>query len=264
MKIFKKKFAFTLAEILITISIVGVLAAMTIPTLNNRVGDQENIARFKAMYARLSAALDTVQVEKIYQCYRVETDENLRKKYFNRIPANSELHETASGCYNEIKDGKDNSIILGINGLIPDMMKLMGATRWINFAEISGDKDFNNTELGKYRTVVIQAGINPARIYILKDGAFFMIKGRPRFTNIIFTPEAHSFYIDTNGAKKPNMIGKDIFHMSFYLSDANIIERSNGLTRVTPRQIDIYPYELLVGDDDPQMKLFKKVIGVER
>ena len=46
MKIFNKKNAFTLAEVLITIGLIGVLAAMTIPTLNNRVGDQENIARF--------------------------------------------------------------------------------------------------------------------------------------------------------------------------------------------------------------------------
>ena len=264
MKIFNKKFAFTLAEVLITIGIVGTLAALTIPTLNNRVGDQENIARFRAMYSRLSSALDTVQVEKIYKCYNVTINDTLRKEYFTRIPANLELRPTFDGCYTENRDENDNSIILGIEGLIPDMMKLMGGTRWVNFDEISGEDGFNDTELGKYRTAVIQAGVNPARIYILKDGTFFIVKGRPTFTNIIFIPEAYSFYIDTNGAKKPNMLGKDIFYMSFYLSDANIRERSDGMTYVTPRQIDIYPYNLLAGDDDPQIKLFKKAIGAEK
>ena len=263
MKIFNKKFAFTLAELLITIGIVGALAAMTIPTLNNRVGDQENIARFKAMYSRLSSALDTVQVEKVYSCYKVPTEENLRKQYFNRIPVNGELHANSSGCYTEITDERDNSIILGINGLIPDMMKVMGSSKWINFHEIAGG-DFHDTELGKYRTTLIQAGVRPARIYILKDGTFFMVIGRPRFTNIVDITQAYSFYIDTNGAKRPNMLGKDIFYMSFYLSDANISERSDGITYVTPRHIDIYPFDLLAGDDDPQVKLFKKAIGAER
>ena len=48
----KKKKAFTLAEVLITLSIIGVIAAMTIPTLV--LNYQRNITetRIKAFYSK--------------------------------------------------------------------------------------------------------------------------------------------------------------------------------------------------------------------
>ena len=41
------KKAFTLAEVLITLTIIGVVAMMTIPTLNNHVGDADKVAKVK-------------------------------------------------------------------------------------------------------------------------------------------------------------------------------------------------------------------------
>ena len=49
----KKRKAFTLAEVLITLGIIGVVAAMTIPTLMNSTDDQQNkVAYKKAMSIR--------------------------------------------------------------------------------------------------------------------------------------------------------------------------------------------------------------------
>ena len=55
-KTFKQK-AFTLAETLITLSIIGVVAAMTVPTLMTKYKEQEAITRLKKGYSNLANAL---------------------------------------------------------------------------------------------------------------------------------------------------------------------------------------------------------------
>ena len=49
-----KQNAFTLAEVLITIGIIGVVAAMTLPSLNQRLKDQKNISTLKKRLEDLS------------------------------------------------------------------------------------------------------------------------------------------------------------------------------------------------------------------
>lgn len=49
--------AFTLAEVLITLGIIGVVAAMTLPSLVNRIHNKDLEARFKRAYSILSQAL---------------------------------------------------------------------------------------------------------------------------------------------------------------------------------------------------------------
>ena len=41
------KNAFTLAEVLVTLGIIGVVAALTIPSLTNKVPDQKHMAALK-------------------------------------------------------------------------------------------------------------------------------------------------------------------------------------------------------------------------
>ena len=43
------KKAFTLSEVLITLTIIGVVAALTIPSLNNHVGEADKIAKIKKL-----------------------------------------------------------------------------------------------------------------------------------------------------------------------------------------------------------------------
>ena len=45
---------FTLAEVLITLVIIGVIASMTIPTLMNKTNKQEYVSRLKKAYSTLS------------------------------------------------------------------------------------------------------------------------------------------------------------------------------------------------------------------
>lgn len=51
-----KKYAFTLAEVLITLAIIGIVAAMTLPTLMNRIQDQQYKTAYKKAYSAMSQA----------------------------------------------------------------------------------------------------------------------------------------------------------------------------------------------------------------
>ena len=53
----KKKFAFTLAEVLITLTIIGVIAALTIPNLMKKYEEQQILAGIKAAYSILQNAI---------------------------------------------------------------------------------------------------------------------------------------------------------------------------------------------------------------
>lgn len=57
----QRKKAFTLAEVLITIAIIGIVAAITIPALMNNTNDKELIAAFKKTYSTLSQVAQQVK-----------------------------------------------------------------------------------------------------------------------------------------------------------------------------------------------------------
>ena len=52
-----RKFGFTLAEVLITLGIIGVVAALTVPTLIAKYKEKENVAKLKKVYSTLSQAM---------------------------------------------------------------------------------------------------------------------------------------------------------------------------------------------------------------
>lgn len=53
----KDKAGFTLAEVLITLGIIGVISAMTIPSLQQRIYERQTIARLRTTYSILTQAL---------------------------------------------------------------------------------------------------------------------------------------------------------------------------------------------------------------
>ncbi len=62
-KILAKKFiAFTLAETLIVMGVIGIVAALTIPNLNGKTNDVEKVAKLRKVYANLSEAYERATV----------------------------------------------------------------------------------------------------------------------------------------------------------------------------------------------------------
>ena len=58
---FRKAFAFTLAETLIVMGIIGVVAALTIPNLNSSTADKEKVAKLQKIYSNLNDAVGRAQ-----------------------------------------------------------------------------------------------------------------------------------------------------------------------------------------------------------
>lgn len=63
----KRVMAFTLAETLIVMGIIGVVAALTLPNLNSSTGEKEKIAKVKKIYQELTDALG--RAEAVYGPY---------------------------------------------------------------------------------------------------------------------------------------------------------------------------------------------------
>ena len=59
----RKKFGFTLAEVLITLGVIGVVAAMTMPTLIKHYQQHETVNRIKQTYSILSNAVRMSETE---------------------------------------------------------------------------------------------------------------------------------------------------------------------------------------------------------
>ncbi len=58
-----KKCAFTLAEVLITLGIIGVVAALTIPTLMQKMDERETVSKVKKAFSTISNAVKMATVE---------------------------------------------------------------------------------------------------------------------------------------------------------------------------------------------------------
>ncbi len=81
----KKILAFTLAETLIVMGIIGVVAALTIPNLNSSTNNQEKVTKVKKIYAELNEAHNrATAVYGPLETWCVSGN-SCRKRYFDRI-----------------------------------------------------------------------------------------------------------------------------------------------------------------------------------
>ena len=78
----KNLFAFTLAETLIVMGIIGVVAALTLPNLNSSTGEKEKVAKLQKIYSNLQDAFG--RAESVYgpvdEWFLNESDETKRNK----------------------------------------------------------------------------------------------------------------------------------------------------------------------------------------
>ena len=82
-----KFLAFTLAETLVVMEIIGVVAALTIPNLNQSTGDREKVAKVKKIYANLNDAFGraTAVYGPVYEWIQSEDAQEMSIKYAERF-----------------------------------------------------------------------------------------------------------------------------------------------------------------------------------
>lgn len=184
------KSGFTLAEVLITLGIIGVVAAMVIPTLMNSTQSKETITSLKKVYSTLSNAYTLAQQE-------------------NGSPDNWDLtnHPENLVGYMAPYLNITKNCGLGGGGCFPSGTNYRGldGSTWTDFD--------SNSSLYKFQ---------------LADGTTFtgnVLSGTCSMDGGTST-QLHNnvcggFDVDINGFKKPNQGGKDTF--AFYVTKTGII-----------------------------------------
>ena len=180
-----KKKAMTLAEILITLGIIGVVAAFTIPTLMNKTQDAELKTAFKKAYSVVNQAYQLATLENGGGFGPVTQSTPQSWVKYNALK--SQLKVVQDCPYNANAKGKC----------------------WSNSGV--GLKDWQVTSCGAASNNIYQ---NNNASFVTADGMFWMLYTYSSTTgwDIIF--------VDVNGDKKPNDWGKDAF--MFYMNDSNI------------------------------------------
>ena len=110
---FKKSLAFTLAETLIVMGIIGVVAALTIPNLNSSTADKEKIAKIKKIYQNLEDAQGrAVATYGPLETWFIsdKTKKDASNRYSDRImdflKVSKDCNQSVSGCFQN-KNYKD-------------------------------------------------------------------------------------------------------------------------------------------------------------
>ena len=190
------KKAFTLSEVLITLVVIGIVAAITMPTLHANYVEKERIAKIKKTYSTLNQAMIRVRATGADMMFE-EIDGNSQKikewydEYMGPFLITTKVCHQKAGCWNE------------------------GDTYWLN-----GSKhNWNRTGVGVGSDIITA---------VLNDGTFINIDGFSiSDMNTIFGIDAEGkagfvAYFDINGMRKPNTIGKDIF-VAVYAADIGFV-----------------------------------------
>lgn len=185
-----KKAGFTLAELLITFVVVGIIAVMTIPLLITRTNEQETVVTVKKAYSILSQAYEKIITDESTIVpselgnNETEATENFGKIFAKHLNVIQNCGTSAnSKCFAN------------------ETYKYLNGSEWGNLSSFTEYKLRLNDGMSLYFHVY-----NTYNSW----GESPMLKNAYGFINI-----------DTNGDKKPNTLGKDVF--TFYITKDLIV-----------------------------------------
>ena len=201
-----KKVAFTLAEILITLGIIGIVAALTIPTLISKYQEKVLENQFKKSYAILNQALLSAQSQFGYlpKCYYPWEGGNLAEM--------SDCRQLTANFLASLKITKTCKDHAYENGCIPEYRGVDDILK----EQHKDDEDYDEDYWQDYAT--INCGgfntdkiLNNKTVYNLADGTILFF-----FSNNSCVITA----MDINGMKGPNKWGYDLYALTIR-SDGN-------------------------------------------
>ncbi len=219
---------FTMAEILLSLTIIGVVAAITLPSLTGNINERTWNRQRKALYARMSQAIALMSALNGYGT--LTEDEN--KSITADTAAETFVTEGLSKvlkinniCDSEhLEDCGINSKMTTLGGLIIDFPLTM--TELNSEMTISASGTINNTSMIDTKSAAFETQngesivvyYNPNCIGNLSENAWGGSEGV-----YIQNRVCANFIYDLNGNKGPNTVGKDIgFMTTMYPSDVAI------------------------------------------
>ncbi len=176
---------FTLAEVLITLGIIGVVAAMTLPVLIHKLNDRANVSGMKKAYSILSQATLSVAAENPIDSWNMQTAD---------IEGTKDVFELYKPYFKVVKDCGCGKRALGCWS--PSATKaLNGKTYFYGHPNGIGDT---------YCAARLADGINIS-FDTWTASSLGVKESNEDDTDVYF------FYVDVNGDKSPNTLGLDVF-----------------------------------------------------
>ena len=228
----RNEIAFTMAEILISLTIIGIIAAITLPSLRDNINEKAWATQKKALYSRMSQALAMMTS---LNGYGVD-------------PAN-DANTTANAAHTFITDGL--SKVLEINNICTnDKLSDCGiVSKYKNTGGVKNEfpttmQTLNSLLAGRHRPSTVDIGYSllatNAAAFETKNGESIAVFYQPncRYGDsgdipingsnaVVHYAAPHmcaNFIFDLNGKKGPNTAGKDIgFITVFYPSDSQVV-----------------------------------------
>lgn len=181
---FRSNKGFTLSETLITLGIIGVVSAITIPSLVNNIQDKHFKALWKKTFAQISSAYENAFAENPIN-HPLTGPDTIVKPYSTEI-----YYQILSRL------SEDYCVVDGTQGKIC-------ANGFGNRENVSPDcKSFNPNEDKKW---CMYAG----------GGGYAQLNSGVRIYAQSYIWTHPSFLVDVNGTKGPNIVGRDMFIVLF-------------------------------------------------
>lgn len=177
------KKGFTLAEVLITLGIIGVIAALTLPNLVAKYKHQEAVAQLKKIYSEMSQAMLLAFPENDFSS-------------------------------NDIVDGSSTALANWFNSTLGKQFNIIKMCVDESGCWNDGAKSMNGSAIPYDRGNI---GIGYGIIIFDTNSGYFVNLDvySPNDVKNIFgvntESDAIAFFVDVNGSKQPNTIGKDIY-----------------------------------------------------
>ena len=224
-----KKCAFTMAEILLSLTIIGVVAAITLPSLTGNINERTWNTQRKALYARFSQAIALMPALNGYGTLRETTDssgstsiEDTAAETFvtnglakvlkiNNICDNEHLEDC--GITNSLTNAVGSKISTPVK--VSDLFTLNTSVGFVDNAGNNVSYSHLDTKAAAFETA---NGESILAFYNPTCSGFEVAAG-----GSIWVPDkvCANFIYDLNGNKGPNTFGKDIgLITAFYPTDS--------------------------------------------
>ena len=226
-----RRIAFTMAEILLSLTIIGVVAAITLPSLTGNINERTWNTQRKALYARFSQAIALMPALNGYGTLTEDESGNVIEDTAAETFVTNGLSKVLkinNICDSEhLEDCGITSKMIDMNGStispLPTTLYDMNSKFAIN-ADLWGEEvSILNTNSAAFETANGESILVFYNPYCRSDLANQGESARRSSMNCMCA----NFVYDLNGTKGPNTVGKDINFISvLYPSDSEVVSIS--------------------------------------
>ncbi len=258
-----RRVAFTMAEILLSLTINAVVAAITLPSLMGNINERTWNTQRKALHARMSQAIAMMPQLNGYGTYETDSDGNVtdtaaeafvteglsKVLKINNIYDADNLADCGivSTFTTQTNSTKTWASIPRLDDINPYFTKV-----WVDpvdeYVSASNPQADINTQVAAFETQNGESILTFYNPYCVEPSANLE-------QGYVFPYMCANFVYDLNGVKGPNTVGKDIgFISALYPTDPSVVAPNNVIDLNTGG-IDYVDIVAMCSDKSPQMRV---------